>query len=387
MNSARSLTLISLLLTACGASTSGPDAGLDAGEPYVPTQTRALGLNDVTWLLPLEPLDAGSPFGLPVELIPFSSFDRLTRARPAVRTELSRLRVVALRFDVCDRSAPGPCPADTDGVFRLVLQPLFGSPPKAEDVALHAFYAVPRADLPRVVDALRALAATQDVPRTAALRVNTAFTTDAAYRSALSGLVASYAQATRLHRLTLFGQESDLASLVWIFRGEQRTGGGGLAPIRIPAIDAEQQEVTLYGGDSYFVSPLADAPAGFARAMMEPTFRVATGPQQLASVQSLVAVDNPALHTADTVQCVSCHASTTLLPGRAADAGVEVKSLPETFDPGAFDPALLGTYPVRIRTLRALGYVGETPLTTTRVVNETVQVLGELEARFPPASP
>ena len=58
------------------------------------------------------------------------------------------------------------------GVFRLVLQPVYGAPPKVEDVALHAFFGVPRAEVPQVVDELRALAAQQDLPRAAALQVN-----------------------------------------------------------------------------------------------------------------------------------------------------------------------------------------------------------------------
>lgn len=372
-------------LFACGGG-SLPDAGLDAGPLFVPTQTRALGLNDVTWLLPLEPSDAGSAFGAPIELIPFASFDRLTTARPVVRTELSRLRVVALRFDICDRAQPVPCDAAADGVFRLVLQPVFGTPHRVEDVAFHGFYAVPRAEVPQVVDELRALAALQDVPREASLRVNTAFSTNPEYRARLVALVSTYAKAARLHRMTLFGQETDVASLIWIFRGEERVDGGPLLSIEVPDIRLTQQEVTLFGGDSYLVSPVADAPLGFSRAMMESSFRAAPQDEQVTSVKSLVAVDNPALHTSNTVQCVSCHVTTTLLPGRAADAGVDVTALEAFYGTAPFDASLLGTQATRTRTLRALGYVGEQPLTTTRVVNETVNVLRELEVRFPPAS-
>lgn len=383
----RTLVLGSLLaLAACG-ETGSADAGVDAGARFVPTQTRALGLNDVTWLLPLEPVDAGSAFGVPVELVPFASFDRLTMARPVVRTELSRLRVVALRFDLCDRAQPGPCSEEADGVFRLVLQPVFGTPQRVEDVAFHGFYAVPRAEVPQVVDELRALAALQDVPREAALRVNTTFSTSPEYRGRLVALVSKYAKASRLHRMTLFGQETDVASLIWIFRGEERVDGGPLLSIEVPGIRLAQQEVTLFGGDSYLVSPVADAPLGFSRAMMESSFRAASSPEQVTSVKSLVAVDNPAQHTSNTVQCVSCHVTTTLLPGRAADAGVDVTTLEDFYATAPFDASLLGSLAVRTRTLRALGYVGEQPLTTTRVVNETVHVLRELEVKYPPAAP
>jgi hypothetical protein len=380
-----------LLLLPCLSACSTPpsvDAGVDAGmtdaSVFVPTQTRRLGLNDVTWLLPLEPLDAGSPFPDPVEVVPFASFDRLTSATPQVRTDLARLRVVGLRFDICDRATPSPCAEDADGVFRLVLQPVFGAPQRVEDVALHGFFAVPRAEVPQVVDELRALAALQDVPRGAALQVNTAFLSSADYRQRLGALVGRYAKSARLHRLTLFGQETEHAALVWAFRGEERSGGA-MVPIEIPGVMSTGQEVLLFGGDSYLVTPLADVPVGLYRSVMETSFRNSSTDEQLESLRALVAVDNPLLHTSGTVQCVSCHLSTTLITPRAADAGVDVSTLPGFYRVTDFDPATLGNQSARTRTLRALGYFGDTPLVSQRVVNETANVLSELEQRFPPA--
>ncbi|MDP1829439.1 MAG: hypothetical protein Q8L48_39600 [Archangium sp.] len=375
-------------LSACGTPSTvdgGPDAGGEDAAVFVPTQTRLLGLNDVTFLLPLEPLDAGSPFPPPVEVVPFASFDRLTSATPVVRTDLARLRVLGVRFDVCDRALPGPCAEDADGVFRLVLQPvLMGVPARVEDVTFHAFFPVPRAEVPAVVDELRALAALQDVARGAALQVNTAFSSQPEYRRRLGALVGRYAKGSRLHRLTLFGQESERAALVWIFRGEERAGPGtGLGPITIPGVMATAQEVLLFGGDSYQVTPLADVPAGFSRSVIESSFRNATTVQQLESVQSLVAVENPLLHTANTVQCASCHLSTTLAPPRAADAGIDVSTLGEHFRSATFDLTPLGSQSARFRTLRALGYFNDTPLVSQRVANETANVLDELEQRYP----
>ena len=381
--------LVLIWLSACGtppAVDGGVDSGVADASVFVPTQTRLLGLNDVTWLLPLEPLDAGSPFPDPVEVVPFASFDRLTSAVPPVRTDQGRLRVVGLRFDLCDRALPVPCAEDADGVFRLVLQPVFGTPQRVEDVALHGFFAVPRAEVPEVVDELRALAALQDVPRGAALRVNVAFGSNASYRQRLGALVGRYAKSARLHRLTLFGQETEHAALVWVFRGEERSGGS-LQPIEIPGVMSTGQEVLLFGGDSYLVTPLADVPVGLYRSVMETSFRNSTTAEQLESVKSLVAVDNPLLHTANTVQCVSCHLSTTLVPPRAADAGIEVSSLPEFYRSTTFDQTPLGNQGTRSRTLRALGYLGDVPLVSQRVINETVNVLGELEQRYPPAAP
>ncbi len=370
-----------VLLAACG-STPRPDAGT----PYVPTQSRQLGLNDVTFLLPLESLDAGSPFPAASALLPLASFTRLTTAEPVVTTSLDRLRLVAFRFDLCDRATPTPCADDADASLRLVLQPVFATPPLVEDIALHAVFPIPRVEVPAVVDELRALAAQQDVPRSAALTVNAAFLADRDYRAKLGAFVGRYARAEHLQRLTLFGQETQHAALVWIFRGEE-LGQGSLQPITIFGVDAGSQEVLLFGGDSYQVTPLADAPPGFSRAVMEPDFRNSSPGAQRESVQGLLAVDNPTLHTSQTAQCVSCHLSTTLLAPRATDAGLDVTALPERYTAAPFDLSPSGPQTARSRTLRALGYFGSTALVSQRVINETAHVLGEVEARFPPVQP
>ena len=39
------------------------------------------------------------------------------------------------------------------------------------------------------------------------------------------------------------------------------------------------------------------------------------------------------------------------------------------------------------RSLRAFGWLFQQPAISQRVINETAQVLGEMETRFPPAAP
>ena len=349
---------------------------VDAGPPFVPTHTRALGLNDLTFLFPLENLDAGTRFPDAATLLPFASVTRLTSASPRVDVNLQRLRVVAVRFDLCDRALPGPCPRSADGVLRVVLQPVLSNPPSVEDIALHAFFPVPAGDLPRFVDGLRGLAEVQGLPRTAPLQV-------VPPRPELAALINPYLSADRLLRLTLFGQESERSAVVWVFRGEELQGGR-LRPIVIPGIDAGTQEVLLFSGDSFSLVPVADAPPGFERATMASSFRAATAAEQLESVRALLAVDNPLRHTSNTVQCASCHLTTTVTPARAADAGIAVTSLPERYDTGEVDPTPLGPPETRRRTMRNLGYFESVPLVSQRVVNETAHTLEEVEARFPP---
>lgn len=371
--SRRGALLTTLLLAGCSG---GPPPG-DAG--VTPDPTHRLGLNDVTWLFPLEKLDAGTPFPPAAQLLSSVSVARLTTALPMARTEVDRLRVVGLRFDRCDRSEPGvPCPATADGIFRVVLQPVLAGSAATEDLALHAFYPVPVGEVPGVVTELRELASLQGRPRESPLQVNQAWTTEPRYRAKLGALLSRYATSTRLKRLTLFGRLSDRGTVEWVFRGEQLSGTT-LAPIVIPGIDAGAQEVLLTGADSYRVTPVVDAPAGFASTLERTAFGAADAGTQRAGLESLVTVDDPRSHTADTVQCVSCHVSSTLLPARAATLGLDPAALPGPFMAPAFDLTPLGDPAIRARTLRALGWLGDQPLVSQRVVNETAYVLLELD--------
>lgn len=373
--------LIGAALAGCAGGANVEDGGPDAGA-YVPTETRALGLNDVTLLLPLDSVDAGTPLPGPEALLRYDLFDRLSTTPGDVLTDFDRLRVVAIRFDVCDRAAPGRCPDGADGSLRLVLQPLLRTA-EAEDVALHAFYPVPAAEVPELVDSLRRLARLQDVPLTAPLQVNQAWKTNAEYTQGLAALVARYAAPAKLVRVTLFGQLTMNAALIWVFRGVEKHGAG-FERIDIPDVMAQDQQAVLFGGASFTATPIADAPAGFRRVLSESDFRAGTPAQQREALESLTASDNPTLHTAQTVQCVTCHVSTTLLDQRAADAGIDLSTLPTRFT-SRFDLTPLGKDSVRPFTLRALGWLRKEPLVAHRAVHETANVVEEMEARFPPA--
>lgn len=378
------LTLLAVLVIGCSPPMPVPDAGepFDAGS-YTPVESRPLGLNDATYLLPLSAADAGSPFPSPEAMIPRVLFDRLSTTPGDVITDLSRLRIVALRFDICDRSTTAPCSETADGVIRLVLQPTFNDG-SVEDVALHAFYPVPRNEVYEAVDTLRALARLQNVPTGSALRVNTAFGVDAEFTSTLAAFVRRYASAPRIIRLTLFGQMTNRAALIWVFRGIEKRAGG-FARIEIPDLMEIDQVSLLFSATEFQTMPQADEPKGFARAMSLRSFMDGTAEQKKEALEALVASDNPTLNTADTIQCVTCHVTTTVLPERAMVAGVDVTTLTNRYTSTQFDLTPLGDVALRFRTLRALGYLRNTPLVAQRTVNETAHVLGELEARYPPA--
>ncbi len=355
----------------------------DAGT-YTPIEKRLLGLNDLTYLLPLG-ADGGTPSPFPAAdtMIPRALFDRLTTTPGDVLTDLSKLRLVGIRFDVCDRAKPMPCDPNADGVFRLVHQPVF-SDGSTEDIAFHSFFPVPRTEVPQVVDTLRALARLQDVPTNGRLAVNRAIETNPEFSQKLVELIRTYASTSRIFRLTLLGQLTNRPVVMWAFRGIQKQGPS-FVRIEIADIQEIDQVVLAASSVEFSARPLADNPTGFVRAMSLSSFNMAPPMQQRESLEAMAAVDNPLMNTSDTVQCTSCHVTTTLYVDRTSTAGVPLTSLGNRYTSTAFDLTALGDPAVRFRTLRGLGYFGRSPLVAQRTINETANVIGELEARFPPA--
>lgn len=361
-----------------------PDSGDSTDTSPTPVEGPALGLNDLTFLLPPETFP--TPLVPPELLLDEALFNELVTDSGDVITEYARLVPVAVRFDLCDRIVPGPCPTDADASLRIVLQPL--SPPRPdtqrpdfEDVAVHAFYPIPRAELPALVAQLRELAELGQIPASTPLRPNPALaaTPDGPYRTKLAQLVMDHAAPNRLIRLTALAQFSIRAALVWLFRGVERsTLDEPLARIVIPDVDAEQQDVLLVGRNSYEVTPVADAPAGLELALDEFAFDAATSTRRQEALDALAQIDSPAAHTAHTTQCANCHVTTQLALHRGGSPAADIGP----FSPRPFDPES-----AMDRSLRALGYVFSAPVVSQRAANETAAVAVELEGRFPSTRP
>jgi hypothetical protein len=193
-------------------------------------QTRRLGLNDLTVLVPLPP-DAGNPVLATATsaaldgsaLVPDALYQRVIRRpddQPDVFTALSDFHVVAVRFDLCDRQLPWPCEASDDGRLRVVFQPVF-SDGFARDIALHAFYEIPKAELPGAVNTLRALAELQNESQRSPLKVSPGLSANprGEYAIGLTDFLRRWANTAGLRRLTFFAQPDVFAQVRWVFRG------------------------------------------------------------------------------------------------------------------------------------------------------------------------
>ncbi len=361
------------------------------------SEPSTLGMNDVSILLPL-PYAAttatlvhmtGDGAG---DLVPRDLFAGLEGSTIAIPYE--DFQIVAVRFDLCDRATPGPCADGEDGRLRVVYQPIDPVTANADDVALHAFYAIPAADLPDVVESLRALAKLQNVPPNSPLNVNAA---SADYLAQLRSLVLRYAVPSGLVRLTLFALDSPTV-VEWMFRGVELVAGS-FQPIAVVGTGAALQEVQLGVGKmpdvafqpSYFIGTMigvAQSPPGpdassYDVALSADAFAAASAPSQMLSLEALAAAQNPLLTVPATEQCVACHTSTVLTRDRATLAAVDPTTIQSTFTSPGRDLTTIGQSITDASSLRAFGWLDTDPEISQRVVNDTAEVLDEIAARFP----
>jgi hypothetical protein len=374
-----------------GAAPSG-DAGTSGTDASSPDAV-ALGMNDVTILAPVpasadaalmratDLMDDGTP------LVPRALFDRLNEEpieifAPIVPPDAyEALQLVAVRFELCDRNRPEPCSETEDGRLRLVLQPYRSSQGVGgfDDVGLHAFFSIPAAEIPAVVRELRALARIQSAPPDAPLDVNPALAAgNAAYADALRALVRRIAGEQSFVRLTLNAQPSMAAAVRWVLRGVEMRDGA-LADVVIPGI-AGSTEGVIKSGRTFTADPVSDTPAGMTEIMTERSFDAANDERKRELIAVLAAAENPNVNATDTVSCVACHLSTQLTYLRTTEAVAD--SIAGRYT-SSYDLTVRGALRTA-NTLRALGWVRQEMIISRRVVNDTAQLLLELQTRFPP---
>jgi len=351
-------------------------------------------MNDLTILAPL-PVSLATPVLLTASdladdgtpLLSRPLVDRLVNGSgpsetiPTAGPVYDNLHLVAVRFDLCDRHLPGTCPASEDARMRLVFQPLL-DPPSAQDVGLHAFYAIRNDEISGAVAALRKLAMIAP-PQTGALRVSPALVADNAdpYATELRGFVRRYGGETRLVRLTINAQDLRSAAFAWLFRGIEKNGAE-LSDMIVAGTTETSQRVTQVGNPGYDTSPITDTPSGLRVALSQLMFDAADANGQRASLAALSAVENPLVASAETVACVGCHVSTVLVSARSASTAIDPATLPGRYASKFELSTAGGKLSEMPRTLRALGYLRQDPMISQRVVNDTAQVLTEIEQRF-----
>jgi len=387
--------LLFAALASCGAGVQRnpgtPDAPPDSASPDSASpdgpapETHPLSMNDVSMLLPQRAGvatidDFETPDGSHVALVPRALFSRLVTAHHDLGYDYVNFQIFAIRFDLCDRVAPGRCPEGADGSIRLVFQPIMRSNQGVADVAVHAFYAVPPAELASAVNQLRVIARLSAIPTAGTLRLRNS---NQQVNAAMRALLASHARSERLIRLALMGHDEDNPDPRVVFRALELRDGE-MVDLPIATLGALQQDAVRADADpSYVVTPVADSPQGLALTLSSGAFNAATPTDQRAALDALVATQNPMLHTSATAQCIACHVSTYLEVHRGEVAGIDIFGLPSRFTSERDLGVGHGTAETDPQSLHAFSWIEDRVSISQRVSNETAMVLDEIEARFP----
>jgi len=351
----------------------------------------ALGMNDVTILLPL-PLSSDEPVLLRAfdsaddgeELVPYELVERLGDDPVGSESFIlpntyDRLHVVGVRFDLCDHQTPGPCPTSGDASLRLVFQRLDDGG-GAEDTGFHAFYTILEAEIPAAIQALSELSLLRTGPAEPLGPSASLSEDNPAYAEKLRLFVRAYGGASRLVRLTMNTQSFGSEQFKWILRGLEKQGSD-FVDQTITGTSENIQTVTLQSEAFFEAEPASDFPQGLALALDGVAFQAAEEADQLAALGAFAAIDNPLDNAPDTVACVACHTSTVALAMRSEDLGVDLLSLPGRYET-PFDVSVAeGKSQTTEFTLRAFGYLNYDPMISQRVANDTALVLEDIALR------
>ena len=402
--------LLAALTVALAAACAAPSADGDDAESSEDAITQDLRpelaqVNDVSIMFPLAKTKAAFDRGYlaPGNLLPKTVYERAfgppgtlqvggTPAAPA----LAGLKLVAVRFDPCFANS-NPC----KNQMRLIFQTLTFAANKttAADDAVHVFYSLTREELTgavrKMIDLRRRKAGDR---RLGALGPHPALKTangdlDPATAAEVNALVTSLAKSDKLVQFTQFAPSG--LDTTWNFSGfdvEKNTA------LKIPSLPAaEDTHVAFFAGftpgqlegDPAFV-PASTAPAidniqdlgNRARA------NAAGASGRARAFAALNRLENPTLHTPDTTDCASCHAVEPVrkLIGKQhyasemAAAKTHAFAPNETYVPAADLAAPAGT-DAGIN-VHMFSYKGTTPSVHRRTINETAEIVADLNARI-----
>ncbi len=385
-----------------GAVDSGPVTDGGAADPdagWLPLQ-----LNDVTVLLPLttqatelatgylqaSSVGRGGPL-LPADLYaalgPISGTSGNPPPGGIGTARYEDLRVVAVRLDPCFASlAPDPHDPTCRNQVRLVLQEVLDrGGVNAADSALHAFYELSRAEVLELAQGLARLRAGRGA--LGPLQPHPVIVAEGLggpANQALQQWVLRYAGRGTLRRVAKLSTTTP--GFGWSFSNHDvDVSGPTITNLPIATVAAMSQNffrgfATTVDGQPVPVTTSSD---NFKVLMNE--LGSATTEQRTTAFDGLVRIENPTRHSANTIDCVSCHTATPI----ALLVAKPKFGLEELSNANVYAPAT-SAVPLADRTatfdnsagfnLHALSYVGRAPGINQRTVNETIAVVDWLNA-------
>lgn len=368
--------------------------------------TAQWGMNDATIIYPLpdHPAAAGALIapqepGLGGAWLPQKLYARLPEINQgeAKNYTYRNLRVVAIRLDPCFRNE-GACLPQVRMIWQPISTSNYGSTApagqlEAKDAAVHSFYTLEPAAFEALMNDYEKLKELSAWDLSAEpLSVHPVIAEqglDGPFAQGLRRLLGKYVGTKTLWRIT--AMKTFVGNDQWAFLGFD-VHGGSPQDILIPRTRGATQQgfrtsqVTQSDFSSGIVSPAPQGGDNLLPILQNSRFLRANDPASLGTLGQAVAnIENPNVHTPETMDCVSCHAAQaagSLLFERIAG----LSDLPQVMK-GRFKSALplqnLGLRQGNTHMLRALGYVERDLVLSRRVINETAKVAERLnwEAR------
>ena len=309
-----------------------------------------------------------------------------------VEMRYANLRVVAIRFDPCFANlGPVTAPSTCDNQIRLVFQSLsFADGTSAVDGAVHAFYRVTRAEL--TIALRKANGQTTAMGPLAPHPLLVGQGLDGAFGKGLRAIVLSHASSKNLVRFTHF-QSSNLQT-VWGFAGFDVLGTTTQTTkmMEVPTLPSHGTSSSFFQG---FVAPMA---GGFtpetthadsiALLVNASKAKTATKAKQKAAYDAALRIENPNVHSPNTIDCASCHLAQ---PARLL-VGDDVLHLSAAGNPNLFQRdskyvsarSMKQTTSLRGQPLNVhmLSYRGDQLMIGQRVINETAALVAYVNGKI-----
>jgi len=363
------------------------------------------GMNDATVVYPLPqgeaelnamlaPQDAGREG----PLLPQKFSQRLPAINQGESPALTlrTLRVVAVRFDPCFRDG-GECHAQVRFVWQPIGAAVYGSGSigglEAKDAAVHSFHTLSPAAFRQLMaeyDLLsRGGAGVRDDQPLQVHPVLRRQGLDGRFAQGLKRLLLKYCGESNLWRVTT------MSTLVgadkWEFRGFNLVDGKPVDIVipRTSGANTQSYFMSLLTEHDYTNGKLGPAPVGtdnLNRMLRDSRTLVIHDADTLQNLaESVVRIENPDIHSPESMDCVTCHASQvagTLLFDKLPRLAGDPQIVSQAYRNSPLLRDLPGN-PSRPRVFRALGYFEKFPVLSRRVVNETAAVVERLNGSMP----
>ena len=207
------------------------------------------------------------------------------------------LRVVGVRLDPCAGTLGTEMTVGCTPQVRLVFQGM--SAGSTDDGALHAFYRVTRAQILSLVDFTVRERLARNVSADAPLGVHPVAIAEGIRGRFVQSFFAklqALCGAENLERVTFIVREAGRPK-AWSF-GQFAVRAGTPAPLPVPTLTTDSQSLR-----GEVVSPMSPHPDNF----------LTLPPFDSTAVDRALRIENPNVHTPDTMACVECHQTQRVL--------------------------------------------------------------------------